>query len=178
MKDYFEKLLKDEVIPTDSKNLLIKFVGKAKDLTEEEVFQKHFGGIYYIFLRGCIKDTSNGIYAQIELKETLTNDAVLYILNKVEELNMIDNIMFTSFTLSFLQLIRQYNKNVKLVYGAVSYNINKLDGFLSLGKNSGLAIREDYLTTDIINLVHSAGGFVNVWVIDDLTELNKVQLTN
>lgn len=121
---------------------------------------------------------TNGIYAQIELKETLTNDAVLYILNKVEELNMIDNVMFASFTLSFLQLIRQYNKNVKLSYVGVSYNINKLDGFLSLGKNSGLAIREDYLTTDIINLVHSAGGFVGVWVIDDLTELNKWLYSN
>ena len=44
---------------------LIKWIKQfKKDLTEEEVFQKHFGGIYYIFLRGCIKDTSNGIYAQ------------------------------------------------------------------------------------------------------------------
>lgn len=40
MKDYFEKLLKDEVIPTDSKNLLLKFVGKAKDLTEENLIVK------------------------------------------------------------------------------------------------------------------------------------------
>lgn len=32
--------------------------------TKEEVFNKHFGGIYYVFIRGCIKDTYNGIYAQ------------------------------------------------------------------------------------------------------------------
>lgn len=32
--------------------------------TLEEVFNKHFGGIYYVFIRGCNKDTSNGIYAQ------------------------------------------------------------------------------------------------------------------
>ena len=25
---------------------------------------KHFGGIYYVFIRGCKKDTPNGIYAQ------------------------------------------------------------------------------------------------------------------
>lgn len=30
----------------------------------EEVFASYFGGIYYVFIRGCKKDTSNGIYAQ------------------------------------------------------------------------------------------------------------------
>lgn len=34
------------------------------DLSEGEIFEKHFGGIYYVFLRGCNKETSNGIYAQ------------------------------------------------------------------------------------------------------------------
>lgn len=35
-----------------------------KDLSEEQIFEKHFGGIYYVFLRGCNENTSNGIYAQ------------------------------------------------------------------------------------------------------------------
>ena len=30
----------------------------------EEIFNHHFGGVYYVYLRGCIKNTSNGIYAQ------------------------------------------------------------------------------------------------------------------
>ena len=37
---------------------------KKYNITEEEAFNKHFGGIYYVFVRGCNKDTSNGIYAQ------------------------------------------------------------------------------------------------------------------
>lgn len=32
--------------------------------SKEEVFNKHFGGIYYVFIRGCYEDTFNGIYAQ------------------------------------------------------------------------------------------------------------------
>lgn len=32
--------------------------------SKQEVFNNHFGGIYYVFIRGCIKDTANGIYAQ------------------------------------------------------------------------------------------------------------------
>ena len=32
--------------------------------TEEEIFNNHFGGIYYVFLRGCNKDSGNGVYAQ------------------------------------------------------------------------------------------------------------------
>ena len=32
--------------------------------SEQEIFEKHFGGIYYAFLRGTIADTDRGIYAQ------------------------------------------------------------------------------------------------------------------
>lgn len=34
------------------------------DLSEEEIFEQHFGGVYYVFLRGCNAGTGNGIYAQ------------------------------------------------------------------------------------------------------------------
>ena len=30
----------------------------------EKLFQNHFGGIYYAFVRGCHEGTANGIYAQ------------------------------------------------------------------------------------------------------------------
>lgn len=32
-------------------------------LSEAEIFDKHFGGIYYVFARGCKADSENGIYA-------------------------------------------------------------------------------------------------------------------
>lgn len=32
-------------------------------LSEAEIFDKHFGGIYYVFARGCKADSQNGIYA-------------------------------------------------------------------------------------------------------------------
>lgn len=31
--------------------------------TEEEIFKNHFGGVYYVFLRGCNSNTSNGVYS-------------------------------------------------------------------------------------------------------------------
>ena len=31
--------------------------------TEEQIFDKRFGGVYYVYIRGCNKDTGNGIYA-------------------------------------------------------------------------------------------------------------------
>ena len=43
---------------------LIKWLKTFYNLNEEEVFNEHFGGIYYVFIRGCNKGTSNGIYAQ------------------------------------------------------------------------------------------------------------------
>ena len=32
--------------------------------SEEEIFKDHFGGIYYVFLRGCHEGTTNGVYVQ------------------------------------------------------------------------------------------------------------------
>jgi exodeoxyribonuclease V beta subunit len=33
-------------------------------LSESEIFEKHFGGIYYAFIRGTEGGTPKGIYAQ------------------------------------------------------------------------------------------------------------------
>ena len=44
--------------------VLIKWLKTYYKESEEEIFQKHFGGVFYVFLRGCQKGTSNGIYAQ------------------------------------------------------------------------------------------------------------------
>ena len=44
---------------------LIKWLkGYYINETESEIFNNHFGGIYYIFLRGCYEGTGNGVYAQ------------------------------------------------------------------------------------------------------------------
>ncbi|MCF0223225.1 MAG: UvrD-helicase domain-containing protein [Fibrobacter sp.] len=45
--------------------LLIKWLKQFKTgMSESEIFEKHFGGIYYAFVRGCKAGCSNGIYAQ------------------------------------------------------------------------------------------------------------------
>lgn len=38
--------------------------GTGENLDEQQIFEKHFGGIYYAFLRGTDGKTSSGIYAQ------------------------------------------------------------------------------------------------------------------
>ena len=44
---------------------LIKWLKTSfKDESLEEIFRNHFGGIYYIFLRGCNVNTGNGVYCQ------------------------------------------------------------------------------------------------------------------
>lgn len=44
---------------------LIKWLKQFyKNKTEEEIFNNHFGGIYYVFLRGANENTSNGVYIQ------------------------------------------------------------------------------------------------------------------
>lgn len=34
------------------------------NLSEQEIFEQHFGGVYYVFIRGCNSNKGNGIYAQ------------------------------------------------------------------------------------------------------------------
>ena len=43
---------------------LIQWLKSFYNESEEEIFERHFGGVYYVFFRGCQKDTSFGIYAQ------------------------------------------------------------------------------------------------------------------
>lgn len=43
---------------------LIKWLKNIyKDKSEEEIFNQHFGGIYYVFVRGCQKGITNGVYS-------------------------------------------------------------------------------------------------------------------
>lgn len=43
---------------------LIKWLGQFySELSDEEIFDKHFGGIYYVFLRGTQENASKGIYS-------------------------------------------------------------------------------------------------------------------
>ena len=49
-------------------------------LSEEEIFNQHFGGVYYVFVRGCNPDTCNGVYIQTwnswqELEDAFNNIA-------------------------------------------------------------------------------------------------------
>lgn len=43
---------------------VIKWLKQFINKTEEELFNEHFGGVYYVYVRGCKAETSNGIYAQ------------------------------------------------------------------------------------------------------------------
>ena len=44
---------------------LVKYLNNVyNDKSLEETFNNHFGGIYYVYLKGCNKDSFNGIYSQ------------------------------------------------------------------------------------------------------------------
>lgn len=42
----------------------LKTFPKYSGMSEEEIYKKHFGGMYYVYLRGTKTGTSNGIFAQ------------------------------------------------------------------------------------------------------------------
>lgn len=64
---------------------LIKWLKQYYKLTEEEIFNNHFGGIYYVFVRGCNKGSTNGVYVQTWSSWSDLEKEFLNILNKSKE---------------------------------------------------------------------------------------------
>ena len=56
----------------------------AKYVSLDELYQNHFGGVYYVFLKGCYKNSFNGIYAHTWQSFVELNAAFLEILNLIE----------------------------------------------------------------------------------------------
>jgi exodeoxyribonuclease V beta subunit len=96
LEDYSPKSVKDKVDEEYSVQrvlysyCLIKWLKNfefCKGKSEQDIFDKHFGGIYYAFLRGTDGKTSKGIYAQtwkdfatletayVEVKKLMTQGA-------------------------------------------------------------------------------------------------------
>ena len=43
---------------------LVQWLGRIYDLSPDEAFEEHFGGVYYLLARGTVAGKQNGIYAQ------------------------------------------------------------------------------------------------------------------
>ncbi len=43
---------------------LVQWLGRIYDLSPDEAFEEHFGGVYYLLARGTVEGKQNGIYAQ------------------------------------------------------------------------------------------------------------------
>ncbi len=44
--------------------VLVKWLASTYGVDENDAFNKHFGGVYYVFFKGCAKGAGNGIYAK------------------------------------------------------------------------------------------------------------------
>ena len=44
--------------------MVVCYINFYVNSSYEEIFENHFGGVYYVYVRGCTKDTSNGILAK------------------------------------------------------------------------------------------------------------------
>ncbi len=44
--------------------ILVKWLASTYGENENDAFSNHFGGVYYVFFKGCVKGSGNGIYAK------------------------------------------------------------------------------------------------------------------
>ena len=68
----------------------LKAFDKFSKMSEEEIFEKHFGGVYYVFARGCRAGETSGLYAQTwksfaELKRSFEQVKKLMVKSKKED---------------------------------------------------------------------------------------------
>ena len=67
--DYGNESMKEHMVfrHYDVQQILYSYVlirwlkGFYRDLTEQQIFEKYFGGIYYVFFRGCSEGETSGI---------------------------------------------------------------------------------------------------------------------
>ena len=68
----------------------LKAFDKFSKMSEEEIFERHFGGVYYVFARGCRAGETSGLYAQTwksfaELKKSFEQVKKLMVKSKKED---------------------------------------------------------------------------------------------
>lgn len=82
LADYGNELMKEHMVfrHYDIQQILYSYVlirwlkGFYANLTEQQIFEKYFGGIYYVFFRGCAEGQSSGIMSStFESYDELSN---------------------------------------------------------------------------------------------------------
>ena len=112
-------------------------------------------GICKIYEKKCI----------LEFKNVFSEEDIKKVLNKINDMNYFENVIFISFKLDNLKILRKLLPEKELQYLCKKYDEEVMD---NLNKyNLDLDIDHKNLTKEIVDKVHSNNHLVNCWTVDD-----------
>ena len=101
----------------------------------------------------------------LEFKNVFSEEDIKKVLNKINEMNYFENVIFISFKLDNLKILRKLLPEKELQYLCKKYDEEVMD---NLNKyNLDLDIDHKNLTKEIVDKVHSNNHLVNCWTVDD-----------
>ncbi len=108
----------------------------------------------------------------LEIKNLVTKEDIANIVNEINEIDYLDNVVFISFQLGNLIMLRELLPNQPLQYLLDAYT--ESDGEEMDKYNLDLDIRYTNLTKDIVDLMHSKNHLVNCWTCDDKAAAEQI----
>ena len=103
--------------------------------------------------------------AVLELKNEFEENDIAEIVDIIRNLGYLDHVIFISFALVNLQILRKMLPEQRIQYLLKDYDENTIPTLLE--NKLDLDIRADALTAERIKALHDAGIVVNCWTVDD-----------
>lgn len=159
--------------------------GTINNITFEDLKKLYIEGTMYIqnynnklripsfdeFIKYC---RDNGMYPFIELKETLEESTIIKIIDILKKYNMIKNCILFSFRLPLIEIVEKYEKNIKVAYMSTVNTDKKINEYKTLKNNKGFIIDYSKIDKRLVDTIHETGGFVGVYTVNNLNDLQKI----
>lgn len=140
-------------------------------VTEKEEFLCTFED----YLRAC---KAGNKVAVIELKVEKNDPTFLFKKDILEILDIVDeeydrrNVCFISFSYTPLWLLKSVDSSIETQYLSQTENDEKFDRCLEDGIS--IDVKQTILTQELVDTFHSAGLLVNVWTVDERSDIESV----
>lgn len=116
------------------------------------------------------------IYDMIPVMEikTIKQESVPKLLDIVRKWGFENKAVFISFTMTYLEKLRELSKDITLqpLVDFTEYNINYC---MNLGKNTHIDVQASQVTKELVELAHQKGVLVNCWTVNADSERVRLE---
>ena len=115
-----------------------------------------------------------GKIAVFELKDDMAKEHIAALVRLINDINMLENTVFISFSLQNLISLRELCENARAQY--LLGDIPPIDVLCGILKRYSLSLDAYHgsLTAEIVSAVHGIGGEVNAWTVNDADSANRL----